>query len=217
MRAARRPPLPRRASARCASRRPRPARHRAAPGAPTARPRRRRESAPCSPRSRPVRRPRVGRLPRRAVRRTRRRPRRRRRCGSRPRIAGRRSRSRGQRPLDRPVEVGVVADDERVLAAQLHHRLRQSPARHLGDKAAGSRGAGERDEVDARVLDERHPRLGAEPLDDVQHSRRQPRLEAEPPEPRRRRAARARTASAPRRCRRKSRGTPSMRRSAAAC
>ena len=56
---------------------------------------------------------------------------------SRAPLAGVRERRR-ERPLDRPVEVGVVADDERVLAAELHDRLREPAARRLGDQAAGA-------------------------------------------------------------------------------
>ena len=55
-------------------------------------------------------------------------------------LAGVRER-RGERPLDRAVEVGVVADDERVLAAQLHAGLRQAATGRLGDRAPGRRRA----------------------------------------------------------------------------
>ena len=55
-------------------------------------------------------------------------------------LAGVRER-RGDRPFDGAVEVGVVADDERVLAAQLHHRLREPAARGLGDRAPRRRRA----------------------------------------------------------------------------
>ena len=49
--------------------------------------------------------------------------------------------------------------------------------------APGRRGTGEADEVDTRVVDERHPGLGPEALEHVEHPRRQPRLEAEATEP----------------------------------
>ena len=93
---------------------------------------------------------------------------------------------RGDGPFDGAVEIGVVTDDERVLAAELQTRLREAAAGRLGDRAAGRGGAGEADEVDARMLDERQARLASEPLDDVEHARRQARLEAEPREPPRR-------------------------------
>ena len=49
---------------------------------------------------------------------------------------------RGERPLDGVVEVGVVADDERVLAAELEADLREPPAgapRRSGDRWRPSR------------------------------------------------------------------------------
>ena len=94
--------------------------------------------------------------------------------------------ARRERPLDCTVEVGVVADDERVLSAELHDRLREPAARRLGEETAGARRPRERHEIDPAVFRERQPRLRAETLEHVQHPRRQPRLEAQPPEPERR-------------------------------
>ena len=97
-------------------------------------------------------------------------------------LAGVRERG-GDRPLDCPIEVGVVAHDERVLAAELHDRLREPPPRGLRDRAPCRSRARERDQVDRGILDERHPGLGAEALHHVQDARRQPGVEAEAPEP----------------------------------
>ena len=52
------------------------------------------------------------------------------------------------------VQVGVVEDDRRGLAAEFEgDRPQQSPAR-FGDPAARGGGAGERDLVDARMFDQ---------------------------------------------------------------
>ena len=65
---------------------------------------------------------------------------------------------RRERPADGVVEIRVVADDERVLAAELEADLREPPRGDLVDRASGRGGAGEADEVDVRVRDERRPR-----------------------------------------------------------
>ena len=94
---------------------------------------------------------------------------------------------RREHPLDRAVEIGVVADDERVLPAELETRLRESARCGLVDRAAGRGRAGEAHEVDVRMVDERRARLGAEPVHDVEHAGRDARLERELGEERRRR------------------------------
>ena len=69
---------------------------------------------------------------------------------------------RREDPLDRAIEIGVVAHHERVLAAELEARLRKASCRSLVDRAAGGRRAREAHEVDVRVLDERGTGLAAE-------------------------------------------------------
>ena len=86
---------------------------------------------------------------------------------------------RREDPLDRAIEIGVVAHHERVLAAELEARLRKASCRSLVDRAAGGRGAGEAHEVDVRVLDERRTGLAAEPVHDVEDAGRDARLERE--------------------------------------
>ncbi len=81
---------------------------------------------------------------------------------------------REQRPLDGQVEVGVLEDEERRVAAELHR-----DAEHLvggvGDQATADFGRSrERQLAQPRVLDQRarHP-AGARRGDDVQHAGRQ--------------------------------------------
>jgi hypothetical protein len=58
------------------------------------------------------------------------------------------------------VHVNVIEDDERVIAAQLQVRPLQQPSRCLADLASGASRAGERDDTNSRVLNERHPDIG---------------------------------------------------------
>ena len=51
------------------------------------------------------------------------------------------------RGLDGRVEIGIVADDQRVLPAELEADLRQPRARRLRDVAADRGGPGEADDV----------------------------------------------------------------------
>ena len=80
------------------------------------------------------------------------------------------------------LEVGVVADDERVLAAELEADLGQALAGDARDHPPDRGRAGEADDGDARVLDERLARLAAEAVDDVEDARGQARLGGEPGE-----------------------------------
>src|SRR5439155_8599535 len=73
----------------------------------------------------------------------------------------------GKRPLDGALEVGVIADDERVLTTELEHDLRQAAAGVLVDPAARRRRPREADEVDVRMLDERRTGF-ARSLNDAQ-------------------------------------------------
>ncbi len=94
---------------------------------------------------------------------------------------------RGERPRHGVVEVGVVADDERVLAAELEAHLREPARRRLVDRPPGRGRAREADEVDVGMLDERRARFGSEPVDDVEHAGRNAGLQRELREERRRR------------------------------
>ena len=76
----------------------------------------------------------------------------------------------GDRPAHGVPEIGVVADDERVLAAELEADLCEPSPGGLVDPATGRGGAGEADEVDVLVLDERSARLRPGALDDVEHA-----------------------------------------------
>ncbi len=109
-----------------------------------------------------------------------RRRRRRRSCGCRRRSAGRRSRTptappprpRRSRSASSQTTSGFLPPSSRQTFAS------RSPATR-GDHPADRGRAGEADDGDARMLDERLPGLGAEALDDVEHARRQARLRRE--------------------------------------
>ena len=75
-----------------------------------------------------------------------------------------------QRAVDRDLEVGVVEDDQRVLAA--HLELHANPALRAGhgDAAARLDRPGEGDRVDAVGLDERVADLPARPEDESEHA-----------------------------------------------
>ena len=70
---------------------------------------------------------------------------------------------RGQRPGDGAVEIGVVADDERVLAAELEADLREPPPSRLVDPAPGRRRAREADEIDVADARRAAPASGPSP------------------------------------------------------
>src|SRR6188472_2035207 len=55
------------------------------------------------------------------------------------------------------VYVNVIEDNERVIAAQLQLCPLQQPSCGLAYLASGASGAGERDDTNIGVLDERHP------------------------------------------------------------
>ena len=77
------------------------------------------------------------------------------------------------------VEVGVVEDDQRVVAAELEHDALEVAAGSLGELASGLRGAREVDAPDRRVLDELvgdRPRLPGSVRDDVQDASREARF-----------------------------------------
>ena len=78
--------------------------------------------------------------------------------------------------MDRVVEIGVVADDERVLAAELEADLGEPAGGRLVDQAPRRGRARKADEVDIGVLREGRTRFVPESLHDVQHPRRQPGL-----------------------------------------
>ncbi len=81
------------------------------------------------------------------------------------------------RALDRGIEVGVVEDDERGVAAELHHRL-DDVLRGGGDQLPPDLGrAGEGDDADAQVLEHlADHRARAARGDDVDDARRHARL-----------------------------------------
>ena len=72
-------------------------------------------------------------------------------------------------------QVGVVAHDERILAAELQTDFREhrAAADLLLNQLAGRNRPGEADEAHARILDERHADFGAEPLNGRVHARRE--------------------------------------------
>ena len=74
--------------------------------------------------------------------------------------------------LEHRVEVDVVEDDDRRLAAELEVHALERLRGVLGDPLAGVDRAGERDDVDAVVLDDRGARVVAA-RDDVQHALRE--------------------------------------------
>ena len=73
-------------------------------------------------------------------------------------------------------EIRVVADDERVLAAELEADLREPLTCDPRDQAADRGRAGERHDRHAVILDERLSRLVAEAVHDVEQPVGQPRL-----------------------------------------
>jgi ParB family chromosome partitioning protein len=77
-----------------------------------------------------------------------------------------------QRVGDGQLEVGVLADHERALAAQLEDRRRDLVGRRVEDVARRRDPAGEGDLVDAGVTDERGAGLGAEAGEDVDEAGR---------------------------------------------
>ena len=79
---------------------------------------------------------------------------------------------RVDQPLDGAVEVGVVEDDERRLAAELERQAFARACRRLANDAADLGRTGERDLVDARVIDDRGASLTVAG-DHVEHARRQ--------------------------------------------
>jgi len=83
---------------------------------------------------------------------------------------------RAHRGVDGGVEIGVRAQHERRLPAELEGDALDRLRRKLGDADAGRGGAGEADQVDVGVLHEDLTRLGAPAGDDVEHARRQSQL-----------------------------------------
>ena len=66
--------------------------------------------------------------------------------------------------FDHAVEVGVLEDDERALAAELERQLLARARRRLADDASHLGRAGERDLVDAGMLDESLRRCAPSPV-----------------------------------------------------
>ncbi len=89
---------------------------------------------------------------------------------------------RQRRGLGGLVHVRVVADDERILPAELEADLGQALAGDARDHPADCGRAGEADDGDTRIFHERLPCLVAVAVDDVEDARRQPRLGREPRE-----------------------------------
>jgi hypothetical protein len=73
------------------------------------------------------------------------------------------------------VYVNVIEDDERVVAAQLQVRPLQQPSCRLADLASHRGGAGERDDTNVGMLDERRPDIGT-PREHREQALRQPGL-----------------------------------------
>ena len=86
--------------------------------------------------------------------------------------------------LGRRLEVRVVADDERIFSAELEADFREDAARAhpLLNQLARRRRAGEADEPDARILDERRAHFRSESLDRRVQPVRQPRVAQQPSE-----------------------------------
>ena len=80
--------------------------------------------------------------------------------------------------VHREVEVGVVEDQQRRLAAQLEGQRHDVVRRRRGDDPGGRHRAGEGEPADAGVRGERRARLRAGALDDVEHARRAARPRA---------------------------------------
>src|SRR3954447_24362598 len=81
---------------------------------------------------------------------------------------------RDERALDGGVEVGVLEDEERRVAAELHRDAQDLLGRLLDERLADRRRAGERELARPRVLDERLRRLARRlRRDDVHHPARQ--------------------------------------------
>ena len=78
----------------------------------------------------------------------------------------------------RQVEIGIVADDQRVLAAQLQADLGQTCAGRLLDEAPDRGRSGEADDVHVGRLDQRRARLLPEAVHHVEHAGGQPGLGA---------------------------------------
>ena len=116
--------------------------------------------------------------------------------------------------LDRAVDVGVVEDDERRLAAELQRQALAAARRRLADRPADLGRAGEGDLVDPGMRDQRRAG-GPCPGDDIDHPGRQPDLDGRSARREARSAASARPASAPRCCRRRAPARSSRRASAA--
>jgi hypothetical protein len=78
-------------------------------------------------------------------------------------------------PLDHAVEVRVLEDDERALAAQLERQLLAAARRRASDDAPTSVEPGERDLVDVRMVDDRRAG-GPSPVTTFSTPAGQPRL-----------------------------------------
>ena len=106
-----------------------------------------------------------------------------------------------RRRAGRGREVGVVADDHRVRAAELERDALGAARGQRHDLLAHRRGAGERDLPNQRVRDERRAGDRAAAGDDVEHAGGQPALGQQLGEPQRRQRRRAPPAWQPRCCR----------------
>src|SRR5207248_6980533 len=88
----------------------------------------------------------------------------------------RRSERRPEDALDREIDVGVVENDDRVLAAELEVHVLEPVGRGLRHRDAGLARAGERDDRNARVAYERVAGGLAVAVHDVDDARAQARL-----------------------------------------
>ena len=77
----------------------------------------------------------------------------------------------------RQVEIGVLIDDDRVVAAELEQGLAKARRHTLADLASHGRRSGEGDEVDAPVVDEARCELGAAVDEELEDSRQPVLLE----------------------------------------
>ncbi len=87
---------------------------------------------------------------------------------------------REQRRVERAIEIGVVENEHRRLAAELHRILLEARAFH--DPLAGDRAAGKRHRAHVRMPHERIAGRRAVTLHDVQHAGRDAGFECEPAE-----------------------------------
>ena len=97
-----------------------------------------------------------------------------------PGVAERRKKS----PPNRFVEIGVIADNQRVLAPQFEGKFCEPTPRRDGNFAADRAGTCETDHADVGMGNQGRARLGPVSVDDIEHAIRQSCLLRDPPEQR---------------------------------